>query len=114
VNRDVAAAAAARGLFVNAVDDKAAATAYLGGVVRRGPVELAISTGGIAPALAGLLREAIDAILPQVLVRVIEVAKLARRDWKAAHVPMPERRPLLLRALDKLYGTGATAPGAPQ
>jgi uroporphyrin-III C-methyltransferase / precorrin-2 dehydrogenase / sirohydrochlorin ferrochelatase len=107
VNRDVAAASAARGLFVNAVDDKAAATAYLGGVVRRGPVEIAISTGGIAPALAGLLREALDALLPQDLERWIDVANLARRDWKAAQVPMPERRPLLLRALDRLYSTGA-------
>jgi siroheme synthase-like protein len=102
-----------RGLFVNAVDDKAAATAYLGGIVRRGPVEIAISTGGIAPALAGLLREALDAILPQDLDRWIDVANAARRDWKAAHVPMPERRPLLLRALDKLYSTN-DAPGAPQ
>jgi uroporphyrin-III C-methyltransferase / precorrin-2 dehydrogenase / sirohydrochlorin ferrochelatase len=108
VNRDVAAASAARGLFVNAVDDKAAATAYLGGVVRRGPVEIAISTGGIAPALAGLLREALDALLPQDLDRWIDVANLARRDWKAAQVPMPERRPLLLRALDRLYSTGAS------
>ena len=64
VNREVAAAAAARGLFVNAVDDPAAATAYLGGVVRRGGVALAISTGGVAPALAGLLREALEAVLP--------------------------------------------------
>ncbi len=103
VNRAAAAAAAVRGLFVNAVDDKAAATAYLGGVIRRGPVEIAISTGGIAPALAGLLREALDALLPHDLERWIEVAALARRDWKAAQVPMPERRPLLLRALDKLY-----------
>ncbi|MEO6776005.1 MAG: NAD(P)-dependent oxidoreductase, partial [Kofleriaceae bacterium] len=37
VNRAVAAAATARGLFVNAVDEPATATAYLGGVVRRGP-----------------------------------------------------------------------------
>ena len=37
VNREVAAAATARGLFVNAVDDVASASAYLGGVIRRGP-----------------------------------------------------------------------------
>ncbi|MFN0245841.1 MAG: bifunctional precorrin-2 dehydrogenase/sirohydrochlorin ferrochelatase, partial [Kofleriaceae bacterium] len=41
VNQQVAAAATARGLFVNAVDDTAAATAYLGGVVRRGEVGIA-------------------------------------------------------------------------
>jgi len=104
VNREVATAAAARGLFVNAVDDPEVATAYLGGVVRRGPVEIAISTGGLAPALAGLLREALDAILPHDLERWSDVATAERKQWKQRHVPMGERRPLLLRALDRLYG----------
>ena len=109
VNRDVAAAAATRGLFVNAVDDTRVATAYLGGVVRRGPVEIAISTGGLAPALAGLLREALEALLPEDLHKWIEVANEARRDWKARNVPMPERRPLLLRALERIYSPGAAS-----
>jgi uroporphyrin-III C-methyltransferase/precorrin-2 dehydrogenase/sirohydrochlorin ferrochelatase len=113
VNREVARAADARGLFVNAVDDVASASAYLGGVVRRGPVELAISTGGLAPALAGLLREALEAVLPEDLARWIDVAKAARADWKRAGVPMAERRPLLLRALDRVYNhqtsTGASS-----
>ena len=103
VNREVAAAAAARGLFVNAVDDPAVATAYLGGVVRRGPVEIAISTGGLAPALAGLLREALEALLPDEVELWIEVARSERAAWKRARVPLGERRPLLLRALDRLY-----------
>lgn len=103
VNREVAAAAAARGLFVNAVDDPSAATAYLGGVVRRGGVELAISTRGVAPALAGLLREALEAVLPDDVEKWVDVAMDARRDWKRAGVPMPERRPLLLRALERIY-----------
>jgi uroporphyrin-III C-methyltransferase/precorrin-2 dehydrogenase/sirohydrochlorin ferrochelatase len=103
INRDVAAAAAARGLFVNAVDDPEVATAYLGGVVRRGEVEIAISTGGVAPALAGLLREALEALLPDDLEHWIEVATAARREWKRGRVPIAERRPLLLRALDRLY-----------
>jgi uroporphyrin-III C-methyltransferase/precorrin-2 dehydrogenase/sirohydrochlorin ferrochelatase len=103
VNREVADAAAARGLFVNAVDDTAAATAYLGGVVRRGEVEIAISTGGIAPALAGLLREALDAVLPHDFDRWVDVARSIREEWKAARVPIEQRRPLLLRALDRLY-----------
>lgn len=105
VNRQVAAAATARGLFVNAVDDPAAASAYLGGVVRRGDVEVAISTGGTAPALAGLLREALDAILPHDLESWIEIAVRERAAWKRRQVPMAERRPLLLRALDKLYAS---------
>jgi siroheme synthase-like protein len=116
VNREVAAAAAARSLFVNAVDDTASATAYLGGVVRRGTasgsmVEVAISTRGVAPALAGLLREALDAVLPAELERWIEVAKTERVAWKNQGVPMAQRRPLLLQALNRIYGR--TDPATP-
>ena len=107
VNRQVAAAATARGLFVNAVDDPDVASAYLGGVVRRGGVELAISTAGAAPALAGLVREALEALLPDDLGRWREVAESARAEHKRAGVPIDERRPLLLRALDRLYARGA-------
>ena len=60
VNREVQDAAEARQLFVNAVDDPDHATAYLGSVVRRDGVTMAISTDGRAPALAGLLREALE------------------------------------------------------
>jgi len=104
VNRAVAAAAEARGLFVNAVDDVASASAYLGAVVQRGPVLLAISTGGLAPALAGLVREALEAVLPDDLARWIDVATAARAEWKRAGTPIGERRPLLLRALERIYG----------
>ena len=64
VNREVARAAEARRVFVNAVDDPPNASLYLGGVVRRAGVTFAVSTDGRAPALAGLLREGLDAILP--------------------------------------------------
>jgi siroheme synthase-like protein len=103
INQQVAAAATARGLFVNAVDDTSAATAYLGGVVRRGDVEIAISTGGSAPALAGLLREALDALIPDDVARWVDVAKQARLDWKRERLPMAQRRPRLLQVLVELY-----------
>jgi uroporphyrin-III C-methyltransferase/precorrin-2 dehydrogenase/sirohydrochlorin ferrochelatase len=109
VNRVVAAAAAARGLFCNAVDDPASASAYLGGVVRRGEVTIAVSTSGLAPALAGLVREALDAILPDDLERWTDVATAERNAWRASRVPMAERRPLLLRALQALYA-GTSGP----
>ena len=53
-----------RRVFVNAVDDPRTPRPMLGGVVRRAGVTVAISTDGRAPALAGLLREALDAWLP--------------------------------------------------
>jgi siroheme synthase-like protein len=103
VNRAVARAAEARGLFVNAVDDMENASAYLGAIVQRAGVTLAISTDGEAPALAGLLREALEVVLPDDLDRWMASAKEARRQWLAGQVPMAERRPLLLDALNQLY-----------
>ena len=103
VNRRVLEAANARRIFVNAVDDPAHATAYLGGVVRREGVTIAISTGGRAPALAGLMREALDAWLPADLERWMAAADEARRHWKREGVPMEARRPLLLETLNRLY-----------
>lgn len=103
VNRAVAAAAEARGLFVNAADDAEAASAWLGGVLRRGDVTLAISTAGRSPALAGLLREALDRLLPEDLEAWVELGETLRQRWKADGVPMRDRRSLLLRALQELY-----------
>ena len=103
VNRQVLAAAEARRVFVNAVDDPDHATAYLGGVVRRHGVTVAISTDGRAPALAGLLREALDAWLPGDLDKWMSAADDARRTWKTEGVPMERRRPQLLDVLNRLY-----------
>jgi uroporphyrin-III C-methyltransferase/precorrin-2 dehydrogenase/sirohydrochlorin ferrochelatase len=103
VNRQVQAAAERRRIFVNAVDDPSHATAFAGGVVRRAGVTFAISTGGRAPALAGLLREALDAWLPGDLDEWLHAADAARLSWKQEGVPMEQRRPLLLETLNKLY-----------
>ena len=104
VNRVVAEAAETRRVFVNAVDDPPHASVYLGGVVRRGGVTVAISTNGQAPALAGLIRQALETLLPEDEVeRWMSVARDQRAEWIATDVPMDRRRPLLLRALAGLY-----------
>jgi uroporphyrin-III C-methyltransferase / precorrin-2 dehydrogenase / sirohydrochlorin ferrochelatase len=103
VNRVVTEAATVRCLFVNAVDDPAHATAYTGGVVKRGPVTIAISTSGQAPALAGLLREAVDNWLPPDLEVWVADAVRQREEWKRDGVPMEARRGQLLERLIELY-----------
>ena len=103
VNRSVADEAQRLRVFVNAVDDPANASVYLGGVVRRGGVTLGISTDGAAPALAGLLREALDAMLPADLQVWSLRAHELRESWRTRGVPMEARRPELLEALNALY-----------
>lgn len=103
VNRAVAEAAQERRLFVNAVDDPPNASLYLGGVVRRDGVTIAISTSGEAPAISGLMREGLDAMLPSDLDAWMETARAERRAWRRDAVPMDARRPKLLDALNRLY-----------
>jgi uroporphyrin-III C-methyltransferase/precorrin-2 dehydrogenase/sirohydrochlorin ferrochelatase len=109
VNREVATEAARRQLFVNAVDDPENASVYLGGVVRRGGATIAISTDGAAPALAGLLREALDAALPEEteMETWLARARELRAVWRANGVPMTARRPQLLEMLNGIYDTPA-------
>lgn len=89
VNAAVAAACEARRVFVNAVDDPPNASAYFGGVLRRGPFTVAISSKGEAPALTRLLREVLEAALPP--DRWIAEARALRAKWKAEKTPMEER-----------------------
>jgi len=105
VNRAVADAAEAQQTFVIAVDDLASASAYGGGIIRRGGVTCAISTEGAAPALAGLLREGLESLLPEekVLAGWVAEATRLRPAWRESGVPMAARRPLLLAALNRLY-----------
>ena len=103
VNADVKRAADAQGVFVNAVDDPAHGNVFLGGVVRRGGVTVAISTGGRAPALARLLREALDRLLPHDLPGWLARAEGLRPQWRREGVPMETRRGLLLDELVRMH-----------
>lgn len=57
VNRAVAEAGQARRVWVNVVDDAELARVHLPARVERGPLQVAISSGGGAPMLARLVRE---------------------------------------------------------
>ena len=65
VNRAVAEAGEARRTWVNVVDDAALARVHLPARVERGPLQVAISSGGGAPMLARLVRERIETELDE-------------------------------------------------
>ena len=52
VNQAVAAAGAARGIFVNVVDDGAASSALMPAIVNRSPLVVAIGSSGHSPTLS--------------------------------------------------------------
>ncbi len=60
VNRQIFEEANQRGVMLNAVDDPPNCSFIAPSIVQRGPVTLAISTGGVSPALARKLRESLQ------------------------------------------------------
>jgi precorrin-2 dehydrogenase/sirohydrochlorin ferrochelatase len=60
VNRRIFEEANERGVMLNAVDDPPNCSFIAPSIVQRGPVTLAISTGGVSPALARRLRESLQ------------------------------------------------------
>lgn len=61
VNHEIFLEAQRQGVLLNVVDDPSQCTFISPSIVRRGPVTLAISTGGASPALARKLRETLSA-----------------------------------------------------
>jgi uroporphyrin-III C-methyltransferase/precorrin-2 dehydrogenase/sirohydrochlorin ferrochelatase len=91
VNRAVAEAAAARGIFANVVDDVALSSVHVPARVRRGRLQIAISSGGAAPVLARRLRERLDAELDDSLEALVDLLarERARIRWR---FPQPGKR----------------------
>lgn len=96
VQARVAASSAQAHVFCIAVDDPPNASAYGGAVVRRGPVTIAISTAGEAPALARMMREVLEQALPD--EGFVEAARALRERWKADKTPMSSRFGELVQA----------------
>ena len=90
VNREVSAAAQARGLFVNIVDAPELCTFIVPAQVRRGPLTIAVSTGGASPALARKVREELEQRFGPDYGRYLRVLKAVRERVLARRRGHPE------------------------
>lgn len=98
VNAEVFREASARGILCNSVDDIPNCDFFFGSVVRRGELQIAISTAGESPAFAQRLRREIDEQLPADLGPWLASLGALRREVLATH-PRGEARKLLLHEL---------------
>ncbi len=79
-------------IFANVVDDPIRSSFIMPSIIDRSPLMVAISSGGKAPVLARLLREKLEALLPQHLGAVAAFAGSLRERVKARFASMGERR----------------------
>jgi precorrin-2 dehydrogenase/sirohydrochlorin ferrochelatase len=98
VNRAVFLEAQANGIICNAVDNPPFCDFYFPSVVRRGDLQIAISTAGASPALAQRLRKEINAQLPLDTGDWLTDLGNLRREV-VADEPLNEERKLLLHQL---------------
>lgn len=80
VNGAVADEGRERGVWVNAADDPAHCDLFLPAVVRRGPLMVAVSTGGTSPALARAIRRELEAYFSEDYAVLAEIVAEVRRD----------------------------------
>jgi precorrin-2 dehydrogenase / sirohydrochlorin ferrochelatase len=97
VNGTVFRACSAHRVLCNSVDDPDHCDFFYPAVVRRGPLQIAISTNGNLPALAARLRKELDAQFGQEWgARVKQLGRL-RREIRNQEPSLEKRRQRLLR-----------------
>jgi len=94
VNQRVSAAAQARGLLVNIVDAPELCTFIVPAQVRRGPLTIAVSTGGASPALARKVRQELEQHFGPDYGRYLRVMQAVRERVLARRRGHPENHRL--------------------
>ena len=105
VDGAVFADADAAGIWVNSADDPEHCTFTLPAVVRRGPLQVTVSTNGTSPAMATWLRRRFERELGPEFEVLLELVATERRAIKAAGRSTEE--PDWQRALDSIMLDGA-------
>ncbi len=97
VNQEIFRMAQNQGVLCNVVDDPEHCDFFYPAVVRRGPLQIAISTAGLSPALAHRLRLELEQQFgPEYEAWVQQVGR-QRREILARDLPDEQRRELLER-----------------
>ena len=103
VNATVYHKAVQRGILVNSVDDPPHCDFYFGSIVRRGDLQIAISTAGESPAVAQRLRREIDELLADDLGPWLKDLGQLRREILTEHPPGDDRKALLHRLAQREF-----------
>ncbi len=101
--RALSATAQARGIAVNIVDRPELSSFITPSTIERGPLTIAVSTGGAAPVLARMIRQKIEAVIPPGWGRLAALAGRLQAETRARLPDVGARR----RVLEGIFGGAA-------
>jgi precorrin-2 dehydrogenase/sirohydrochlorin ferrochelatase len=110
VNRAVFLEARRRGILCNSVDDPPNCDFYFPAVVRRGDLQIAISTAGESPALAQQIRQDLEKHFDNSLGDWVREIGSRRREIIATQPPSEQRKQLLHQLASSNYMKSGAKP----
>lgn len=97
LNQRVFEACKKKRIWVNVVDNPKLCTFLVPAVIKKGDLRIAISTGGKSPATARLLREILEAMVPEGIEAFLKVMGLVRRHILALGLGSEENKRIFNR-----------------
>ncbi len=91
-NRSISELCNKRKVPVNVVDDPALCTFIMPSIIDRAPVQIAVSTGGVSPVLARLLRAQLETLIPATFGHLAELMARSRQRVRQRYPDQRERR----------------------
>lgn len=98
----VVASCKAKGIPVNAADDREECDFFLPGIIKRGDLVVSVSTSGKSPAYSRHLREQIEDIIPDNIEKVLDIMGELRKSLPSKVDSQEERSKIYNYVMSKL------------
>lgn len=98
----VVASCKAKGIPVNAADDREECDFFLPGIIKRGNLVVSVSTSGKSPAYSRHLREQIEDVIPDNIEKVLDILGELRKTLPSKVEPQVERSKIYNYVMSKL------------